>query len=100
MKLSAWRAYYLDPRVAMRSASPPSEVTDIGPLGEAIAPYLFRLKMEKRRCFEAVRRALQTVIPSVRGLDVDLNKFFVSMIITQEIKNGSRDPDDIPDYLA
>jgi predicted ATPase len=30
--LSGWRTYYLDPRVAMREARPPMEVTDIGVL--------------------------------------------------------------------
>ena len=32
--------------------------------------------------------------------DVDANIFFTSAIITQEIKSGARDPNDIPDYLA
>jgi len=73
-ELGAWRTYYLDPRVAMRRAQPPSEVADIGPLGEMIAPYLYRLKMEEPRRFAAVRRALRTVIPSVEDLDVDLNQ--------------------------
>jgi len=73
-ELSAWRTYYLDPRVAMRAACPPSEVTDIGPLGETIAPYLYRLKVEHDRCFQGVRRALRMVIPSVQSLDVDLNR--------------------------
>jgi predicted ATPase len=73
-ELSAWRAYYLDPRVAMRAACPPSEVTDIGSLGETIAPYLYRLKMQHPKHFDAVRRTLRTVIPGVEGMDVDLNK--------------------------
>ncbi len=73
-ELSAWRTYYLDPRGAMRSARPPTEVTDIGPLGETIAPYLYRLKMEHCTSFQAVRRALSTVIPSVEDLDVSLNR--------------------------
>jgi predicted ATPase len=73
-ELSAWRTYYLDPRVAMRAACPPSEVTDIGPLGETIAPYLYRLRMEHDRRFQAVRKALRMVIPSVDDLDVVLNK--------------------------
>lgn len=73
VELNAWRTYYLDPRVAMRRACPPSEVTDIGPLGETIAPYLYRLKMEHDACFQAVRRALRTVIPSVDDLDIGLN---------------------------
>lgn len=42
-----------------------------------------------------VRTAMQ-----FKDLDVDLNKFFVSMIITEEIKNGSREPEDVPEYLT
>ncbi len=34
-----------------------------------------------------------------KGVDIDLNMFFTSAIVTQEIKNGSRDENDIPDYL-
>ena len=90
-ELSMWRAYYLDPRVAMRSACPPSEVTDIGPLGETIAPYLYRLKMEHDRCFQAVRRALRTVIPSVQGLDTELNKERGELEISV-VQNGIRYP--------
>jgi predicted ATPase len=75
-EMSAWRTYYLDPRVAMRVAEPPSEVTDIGILGEKIAPYLYRLKMhpEHRKRFQAVVRTLRSVIPSVEDLDVDLDR--------------------------
>jgi predicted ATPase len=40
--LERWRISYLDPRSAMRAARPPREVTDIGVLGENVAPFLFR----------------------------------------------------------
>lgn len=73
-ELLGWRTYYLDPRVAMRRAVPPSEADDIGILGENIAPYLYRLQKEDTRQFEAVRRLLRTLIPSVESLDVDLDK--------------------------
>ena len=35
-----------------------------------------------------------------KGIDVDMNMYFTSAIVTQEIKNGTRDESDIPDYLA
>ncbi len=73
-ELSAWRTYYLDPRVAMRTARPPADVTDIGVLGEDIAPYLFKLAAEKPKNFGAVKRALRSIIPSVEELSVDLDK--------------------------
>ncbi len=74
-ELSGWRTYYLDPRVAMRSARPPADVRDIGVLGEDIAPFLYRLRSEEwSKRFEAARRTLRSLIPSVEDLTVDLDK--------------------------
>lgn len=73
-ELSGWRIYYLDPRVAMRTAQPPSDVKDIGVLGELIAPFLFKLHAEEPKHFDAVRRTLRSLIPSVEDLTVDLDK--------------------------
>lgn len=72
-ELSGWRTYYLDPRVAMREARPPMEATDIGVLGEAIAPFLYRLRGEREKNFHAIRRALRSIIPNIDNLDVDLD---------------------------
>lgn len=74
-ELSAWQTYYLDPRIAMREPQPPREVTDIGPRGEWIAPFLYRLKGSEahRRYFQAIGRALRSAIPTVEDLDVDLD---------------------------
>jgi hypothetical protein len=72
--LSSWRAYYLDPRVAMRSVQAPQEVSDIGPLGESVAPFLYRLRsVDGGKQFHAVIRTLQTIIPSVEHIGVELN---------------------------
>lgn len=74
-ELSGWRTYYLDPRVAMRSARPPADVRDIGVLGEDIAPFLYRLRAETPpRHFESIKRTLRSLIPSVGDLTVDLDK--------------------------
>ncbi len=35
-----------------------------------------------------------------KNVDVDVNIFFTSMIITREIRSGARKPDDIPEYLT
>ncbi len=73
-ELSSWRAYYLDPRMAMRSAQAPQDVGDIGPLGEHVAPFLYRLRsVEGGKHFAAVIRTLRTIVPSVEGLTVELN---------------------------
>lgn len=73
-EFEGWRIYYLDPRVAMRSARPPADVQDIGVLGEDIAPYLYRLRAEYPKHFAAVRRTLIALIPSVEDLNVDLDE--------------------------
>jgi predicted ATPase len=73
-ELSGWRTYYLDPRVAMRAAQPPSDVRDIGVLGGEIAPFLYRLRAEHPKHFQAISRALRSIVPSVEDLAVDLDK--------------------------
>ena len=73
-ELSEWRTYYLDPRVAMRGAQPPSDVRDIGVLGGEIAPFLYRLRGEHPKHFQAVSRTLRSIVPSVGELTVDLDK--------------------------
>jgi predicted ATPase len=73
-ELSGWRTYYLDPRVAMRVAQPPSDVGDIGVLGGEIAPFLYRLRAEQPKHFEAAVRTLRAIVPSVEDLSVDLDK--------------------------
>jgi len=73
-EFSGWRTYYLDPRVAMREAQPPSDVRDIGVLGGGIAPLLYRLQAEHPKHFQAVSRTLRSIVPSVEELTVDLDK--------------------------
>lgn len=87
-ELSAFRSYYLDPRVAMRRSGPPREVTDIGPLGEDFAPFLYRLRSsEHKRYFDAVVRTLRSIIPSVESLTVDLDEKRGTLDI-QIVQNG------------
>jgi len=43
-------------------------------LGEDIAPFLYRLRAEQPKRFEAARRALRSLIPSVEDLSVDLDR--------------------------
>ena len=73
-ELSGWQTYYLDPRVAMRTAQPPSDVRNIGVLGGDIAPFLYRLRAEHPKYFEAVARTVRSIVPSVEDLTVDLDK--------------------------
>lgn len=72
-ELRNWRAYYLDPRVAMRAEMPPMDVTDIGVFGQYIVPFLYKLKGERPKHYEAVRRAVRSIIPAISAFDVDLD---------------------------
>jgi predicted ATPase len=72
-ELSSWRTHYLDPQKAMRDPAPPREVSDIGVLGENLAPFLYGLKTRRDREFQAVQRALRGIIPAITQLDVDLD---------------------------
>ena len=49
---------------------------------------------------EFINGAIVRVAMQFKDIHVDLNKFFVSLVMTEEIKNGTRDPQDIPEYLT
>lgn len=73
-ELFGWRTYYLDPRVAMRAAQPPADARDIGVLGGDIAPFLYRLRAEHPKYFQAITRTLRSIVPSVENISVELDK--------------------------
>jgi predicted ATPase len=58
----------------MREPQPPQDVDDIGPKGEHIGPFLFRLRSEHEKAFAAIKRTLRMLIPSVEDLRVELDK--------------------------
>lgn len=72
-ELRNWRAYYLDPRVGMRAEMPPMDITDIGASGQHLVPFLYKLKGECPGHFEAVRRTVRAIIPSISAFDVNLD---------------------------
>jgi len=73
-ELEGWRTYYLDPRSAMRQAKPPAEVSDIGLLGENIAPFLYRLRAQSPKQYAAAKRTMRSLVPGVEDVEVDLDK--------------------------
>lgn len=73
-ELAGWRTYYLDPRVGMRRAAPPAEVSDIGVVGEHIAPFLYRLQADRPKHFRQLVRALRAIIPSIENVVVELDQ--------------------------
>ena len=73
-ELADWRTYYFEPRMAMRAEESPSDVHDIGIHGEYIASFLYRLRAEYPKRFDAVSRVLQSIVPSVEALVVELDE--------------------------
>ncbi len=73
-ELANWRTYYLEPRTLMRQERAPAAYTDIGTHGEYVAPFLHFLRGVEPKRFEAVVRRLQTMIPGIEGLTVELDQ--------------------------
>lgn len=72
-ELASWLFFYFEPRERMRSASPVKEVRHIGLMGEDLASFLNTLRAQDPKQFEAVERALHLLVPSITGLDVEVN---------------------------
>ena len=72
-ELESWLFFYFEPRERMRAAGPVKEVRNIGLMGEELAAYFNTLKTFKYAQFEAVEKALHTVMPNVDGIDVDVS---------------------------
>jgi ketopantoate reductase len=59
----------------------------------------FDLKHRRPTEIEYINGKIVKIGRMFNDVDVDLNMFFTSAIVTQEIRNGTRPEDDIPDYL-
>lgn len=73
MELSSWLFFYFEPRERMRAANPVKEVRHIGLMGEELPAYLNTLRALEPRQFNAVEKALKTIMPQIDGIDVDVN---------------------------
>ena len=73
-ELRNWRTYYFEPRMQMREAESPADVLDIGIHGEYIASFLYKLRAECPKYFNAVLRTLRSIIPSIEELNVELDE--------------------------
>ncbi len=72
-ELQKWRTYHLDPRVAMRTETAPLEATDIGTRGEHLVPFLYNLKAQHRKHFNALVRTARTIVPGLDAIEVELD---------------------------
>ena len=73
-ELLNWRTYYFEPRMAMRTEESPADVYDIGVHGEYIAAFLYKLRAEHQKHFDAVVRTVRSIVPSIKSLSVDLDQ--------------------------
>ncbi len=72
-ELESWLFFYFEPRERMRAANPVKEVRHIGLMGEELAAFLNTLKSLEPKQFEAVEKALHTLMPNVDGIEVDVS---------------------------
>jgi predicted ATPase len=72
-ELATWFFFYFEPRERMRAVNPVKEVRHIGLMGEELAAFLNTLKVMDEPQFRAVEKSLHTIIPTVTGIEVDVN---------------------------
>ena len=73
-ELASWFTFYLEPRERMRLPNPVKEVHHIGLMGEDLAAFLNTLRGLNEHQFESVQKSLRTMIPSITGIEVSINK--------------------------
>ncbi len=72
-ELESWLFFYFEPRERMRAANPVKEVRHIGLMGEELAAYLNTLQALEPKQFEAVEKALHTMMPNIDGIEIDVS---------------------------
>ena len=73
-ELQSWFFYYFEPRERMRAPTSVKEVRHIGLMGEELAAFLNTLSNLDPRQFNAVEKALHSLIPSITGIRTQVNK--------------------------
>ena len=72
-ELKSWVSFYFEPREQMRAPNPAKEVRHIGLRGEELAAFLNTLRALDEPQFRGVEQALHMMIPSITGIQVDVN---------------------------
>ncbi len=72
-EIASWLFFYLEPRERMRLPTSVKEVRHIGLMGEELAAFLNTLRELDEPQFKAVEKALHMIIPSITGIDVNVN---------------------------
>lgn len=73
-ELASWFTFYLEPREQMRLPNPVKAVHHIGLMGEDLAAFLNTLRTLDEQQFRSIEKSLCTMIPSITGIDVSVNK--------------------------
>ena len=87
-ELASWFTHYFEPRERMRFLTPAKEVDHIGVMGEELANYLHTLKTHNERQFESIEKALHSIIPSITGIEVDINDLGEVELNLREAERG------------
>jgi len=74
-ELENWRFFYFEPREQMRAPTPVQETHEIGLTGNALAAFLYTLRAENPKQFDALVRALRGIVPFVDNIEVRVNKY-------------------------
>lgn len=72
-EIGSWLFFYFEPRERMRAVNPVKEVRHIGLMGEELAAYLNTLKALEPRQFEAVEKAVRSILPQIDGIDIGIS---------------------------
>jgi predicted ATPase len=72
-ELESWMFYYFEPRERMRANTAVKEILHVGLMGEELPAFLNTLKATNDLQFRAIEKALHQIIPSVTGVDVEVN---------------------------
>ena len=73
-ELANWLTFYLEPREQMRLPNPVKAVHNIGSMGEDLAAFLNTLHGLNKKQFESIEKSLHIMIPSITGIDVNVNE--------------------------
>ncbi|MBD3286595.1 AAA family ATPase [candidate division WOR-3 bacterium] len=73
-EFASWQFFYLEPRERMRAANPVKEVRHIGLMGEDLAAFLNTLQAVDEKQFEAIKKAIAMIIPTINGIQVEVNE--------------------------
>jgi predicted ATPase len=66
--------YYFEPRERMRAPTGVKEVRHVGLMGEELSAFLNTMRTLDPKQFETVERSIHSLIPSITGIQTEVNK--------------------------